>query len=179
MSTADVQAQITAIASASGVPPNIALAVAQQESSFNQAAHGTSGEIGVFQLMPGTAASLGVNPNDLTQNIQGGVNYLSQMYSRFGNWPTALAAYNAGPGNVSRGVIPASTQTYVANILANAGDVSVADYSTIDPSQVLSADSGIDISQSDLAGTLAGDSMYVALAVGALGLLIWWVVSNR
>src|SRR4051812_21972426 len=83
---------IASAASRYNVPPSVALAVAQRESGLNQNARGTSGEIGVFQLMPGTASDLGVNPSDLAQNIDGGVRYLSQMFQKFGDWRLALEA---------------------------------------------------------------------------------------
>lgn len=118
----NVQEQITATALQYGVDPNIALAVAQRESGYNQGARGAAGEVGVFQLMPGTAAGLGVDPYSLTDNIRGGVMYLRQMYEQFGNWTEALAAYNAGPGNVSQGIIPGSTQRYVDAILGAVGN---------------------------------------------------------
>ena len=111
-------------ASQNGVPPDLAVAVARQESGLNQSARGTSGEVGVFQLMPGTAADLNVNPYDLSQNIQGGISYLKQMYDRFGDWTTALLAYNAGPGAVSSGKIPSSSQSYASKIMAMFGSSS-------------------------------------------------------
>lgn len=107
-----------------GIPPQLLMAVAQQESGLNQNAVSSAGAVGVMQLLPSTAAGLGVNPNDLQQNIQGGAKYLSQMYQQFGSWDLALAAYNAGPGAVSNyGGIPPypETQNYVSTILANAG----------------------------------------------------------
>ena len=94
---------VTSLAPSYGVPPQLALAVANQESGFNQAAVSPAGAIGVMQLMPGTAADLGVNPTDLTGNVQGGLTYLSQMFQKFGNWFDALSAYNAGPGNLKAG----------------------------------------------------------------------------
>ena len=115
-----------------GVPPNLALEVALKESGFNQAAISPAGAIGIFQLMPGTAASLGVDPTDATQNIQGGVQYLGKLLAQFGDTATALAAYNWGPGNVSRAVAsgdpnwladqaPSETQNYVSSIMAAIG----------------------------------------------------------
>ena len=83
-----------------------------------------AGAIGLTQLMPGTAAGLGVDPWDQEQNLLGGARYLRQMYDRFGNWELALAAYNAGPGAVEKyGGIPPykETKKYVANVLSSAG----------------------------------------------------------
>ena len=100
-----------------GVPADLAVAVAQRESSLNPAARGAAGEVGLFQLMPATAAGLGVDPYSLSGNIQGGVSYLRQLYAQFGDWSQALAAYNAGPGSVARGTVPASTWEYVRSVL--------------------------------------------------------------
>jgi len=93
------------------------LAVATKESGLNQSAVGTSGERGVFQLMPGTAADLGVDPTNLESNIDGGVRYLSQMYQKFGDWRLALEAYNGGPGNVQRGTVSSAAQGYADSLL--------------------------------------------------------------
>jgi len=107
------------------VPPALLMAVANQESGLNQNAISSAGAIGVMQLMPSTAAGLGVNPNDLTQNINGGAQLLSQLLTQYnGNVSLALAAYNAGPGAVAQyGGIPpyTETQNYVAAILAACG----------------------------------------------------------
>lgn len=114
-------------ASAQGLSPDLALAVAQQESGFNQNARSPVGAIGVMQLMPTTAAGLGVNPFDLVDNIRGGVRFLKGLLSQFGDTALALAAYNWGPGNVSAALAqwgsdwlshaPAETQNYVGRIL--------------------------------------------------------------
>jgi transglycosylase-like protein with SLT domain len=85
-----------------GVDPALALEVAQVESGMNQNAASSKGAIGVMQLMPATAAQLGVDPYDTAQNIHGGVMYLRQLLAQFGDPMAALAAYNWGPGNVQQ-----------------------------------------------------------------------------
>ena len=121
----DIVSAIQSAATRYGVDPSLALAVAQQESSMNPNAVSSAGAIGLYQLMPATAAGLGVDPTDPGQNIDGGVRYLSQLLNQFGgDVSLALAAYNAGPGNVQKyGGIPpfAETQNYVASILAAIG----------------------------------------------------------
>jgi hypothetical protein len=100
--------------------------VIRQESGGNQGAKSKAGAIGLMQLMPATAAELGVNPNDPQQNLYGGVLYLAQQMKRFNGDPAlGLAAYNAGAGNVQKyGGIPpfAETQNYVKSILGSSGD---------------------------------------------------------
>src|SRR5262245_37441627 len=116
----DYTAEITAKALQWGVPVDIALAVARAESGGNPAAVSSRGAIGLFQLMPDTAADLGVDPYDPIQNIDGGVRYLKWLYNRYGDWSLAIAGYNAGPGNVDRygGVPPfRETRNYLAKIL--------------------------------------------------------------
>ena len=106
------------------VDPRLVRAVAAQESGFNQAARSPKGAVGVMQLMPATAAALGVDALDRRGNVQGGAAYLSRMLERFGgDVRLALAAYNAGPGAVLRyGGLPpfAETQAYVRKVLARA-----------------------------------------------------------
>ena len=101
--------------------PLLIEAVAWAESRFNAQARSRAGAIGVMQLMPGTAAQLGVDPNDATANIHGGARYLRQMLVLFnGDIQLALAAYNAGPAAVQRynGVPPyRETRAYVAAVL--------------------------------------------------------------
>lgn len=104
-----------------GVDPKLARAIAIAESDMNQAEISPVGAIGVMQLMPETAASLGVDPYDKGDNIVGGVRYIRQMLDTFdGDVPLAVAAYNAGPGAVKRygGIPPYSeTQNYVNRVI--------------------------------------------------------------
>lgn len=103
-----------------GIDENQFLALVYQESRFNPCARSGAGAIGLAQLMPGTAADLGVNPHDVEQNLRGGARYFKLQLRRFnGNLPLALAAYNAGPGNVQKhGGIPPFRETrgYIKNI---------------------------------------------------------------
>lgn len=123
MTAVSIIAQIEGTASAYGVDPALAVAVAEAESSFNPGAVGGAGEIGLFQLMPDTAAELGVtNRWDIGQNIAGGIRYLRKMLDRYGGDETrALAAYNGGPGNMDRGTTPASSWEYARRVIARAG----------------------------------------------------------
>lgn len=106
-----------------GVSPTLLAGVAKVESGFNSTATSSAGAQGLMQFMPGTAAGLGVNPLDPASAIDGAAKYLSQLSSRFGSTELALAAYNAGPGAVSKyGGIPpfAETQSYVGKVTAAA-----------------------------------------------------------
>ena len=103
-----------------GVPEDLFLRLVQQESGWNPGAVSPKGAQGLAQLMPGTAARLGVDASDPQQNLEGGARYLAMMFSRFGSWKLALAAYNAGPQAVEKyGGVPPYDETtgYVAAIL--------------------------------------------------------------
>lgn len=109
-----------------GVDPLLVTAMMEQESGFQLQAVSPAGAIGLMQLMPDTAAMLGVNPYQPLENIQGGVMYLKGNLDRFtpyGAWKTtyAVAAYNAGPQAVIEyGGVPPYTETvdYVKSIAA-------------------------------------------------------------
>jgi soluble lytic murein transglycosylase-like protein len=115
------KAEIDAAAAKYGLDPALLRGLIRQESNFDPNAGSPAGAQGLTQLMPGTAASLGVtNIHDPAQNIDGGARYLRQQLDAFaGDVTKALAAYNAGPGAVKRygGVPPyAETQNYVRQV---------------------------------------------------------------
>jgi len=108
-------------ARAFGLDEPFVQAVVWVESGFCPTAVSPKGAVGLGQLMPGTAAALGVNPWDPAQNLWATAKYLREQYDAFGHWELALAAYNAGPGNVTKygGVPPfTETQSYVRRVLS-------------------------------------------------------------
>ena len=172
-SITSIQSLITSVANQFNVPPSIALAVAQKESGFNQAAVGQAGEVGVFQLMPATAAglqrrSLGSHPE---RSGRGGPAGLAVQAV----WELDAGArgLQRRPPAVNQGTVPASSVSYASSIL---GSVSLDSTPTADS---VTADLSADVS--DLPGILYSDSgvspwVWAALAVAGLGLL-WYVAA--
>lgn len=174
--TSQIISLLTSAANKYGVPPELAIAVAQQESGGNPKAVSPAGAIGVMQLMPATAASLGVtDPTDPTQNINGGVLYLSQLLAQFNGDPQlALAAYNWGPGNVSKNGYsnwPAETQNYVSSIWSQVSDLFTAAAAPA-TADISVDDSGDDVMTLDSGGISQGEM----LAIVAGGGLIFWAL---
>ena len=125
----EYDALIEQAAARNGVDSAVLHGLIQQESGFDPNSASSAGALGLTQLMPGTASSLGVtNPLDPAQSIEGGARYLGEMLRQFGgNTEDALAAYNAGPGAVQRygGVPPyTETQQYVTKVLGYAAQYS-------------------------------------------------------
>jgi soluble lytic murein transglycosylase-like protein len=115
------QPAIAQAAAEQGLPTQLLEALVWTESGFRADAVSHAGATGLTQLMPATAAGLGVDPHDPVQNLQGGARFLRQMIDRFGSLDLALAAYNAGPGRVDRaGGIPdiPETRNYVTTVLS-------------------------------------------------------------
>jgi soluble lytic murein transglycosylase-like protein len=118
----EIHDYVEQVAKRESLAPELLHVVIAHESSFLPCAVSSKGAMGMMQLMPGTAADLGVSdPFDPEENIDGGARYLSYLMQRFrGDLSLALAAYNAGPGRVDnyRGIPPIpETQSYVSSIL--------------------------------------------------------------
>lgn len=123
-SSQDIDELIATYSAKNNLDKDFVKALIKQESGFQTDATSHCGAMGLMQLMPSTANSLGVkNAYDAEQNIAGGTKYLKGLMDRFGgNMELALAAYNAGPGAVQKyGGIPPykETQNYVKNVLSN------------------------------------------------------------
>lgn len=115
------QALADAAAEKYGLPKSLVRSIMAAESGFRPEAVSKKGAIGLMQLMPGTAKTLGADPADLRQNVDAGARYLRDLLEKY-NYGLyhALAAYNAGPGTVDKyhGVPPyAETLTYIQRVL--------------------------------------------------------------
>ena len=174
---------INSAAAKYGIPPNLLLAVATQESGLNQSAVSPAGAIGVMQLMPATAAQFGANPNDLDQNIDAGAHYLSNLLTQYnGDTALALAAYNAGPGNVARyGGIPPfpETENYVSSVMAAAGISSSNTATGIDSSGNPcdpSTDADCTATDGSTSAGVLGDNTALIIGVGLASLIGLYMV---
>lgn len=125
--TADLDAIFERASEKYNVPVRLLKAVAKAESNFSPNVTSSCGAMGIMQLMPATAKSLGVSsPYDPEQNIMGGAKFLGRLLSQFdGNEELAIAAYSAGPGSVLKynGIPPFSeTQSYVNRVMGYCGE---------------------------------------------------------
>lgn len=120
------RAHVAQLAAKYDISPALLEAVVWQESRWNERAVSPVGARGLAQLMPGTAAQMGVNPRDPMANLEGGARYLRMQLDAFeGDVEKALAAYNAGPARVMKaGGIPniRETREYVAAIMGRLTD---------------------------------------------------------
>jgi soluble lytic murein transglycosylase-like protein len=122
VSKSDINQIINYYSKKKGVPASLVRSVIQAESEFNPDAISPKGAMGLMQLMPETAMGLGVeNPFNPEENIRGGVTLLKSLLDNYkGDYKLALAAYNAGSGNVDKaGGIPdfKETREYVKKVL--------------------------------------------------------------
>jgi hypothetical protein len=108
----------TAAAANAGIPASLFSALIDAESGWNPFQPGSSGEFGLTQLMPGTAADLNVDQYDPISNLKGGATYLSQLFDQTGNWYDALRAYNTGPTTAASN--PNAGSSYAESILSKA-----------------------------------------------------------
>lgn len=117
-----------------GIPLEILAGVARAESGFRQEVTSPKGAMGIMQLMPETAKEMGVNPQDLLQNLEGGAKYLARMFTLFGDWTKAVAAYNWGPQNLARyGMerLPEETRKYLTSVFGPGGAAGVQGYQIV------------------------------------------------
>lgn len=122
LSQADARALIKRMAEETGQDVKLSISLALAESQLNHDQVSDKGAIGLMQLMPETAKRLGLDPCKPSENVRGGLAYLAQLQTQFGNPVYALAAYNAGPDRIDQyhGVPPyKETLDYIAKILTN------------------------------------------------------------
>ena len=167
-----------------GVPVSLLQSVAQSESSYNPSAVSSKGATGLMQIMPANYPSLGVtNPLDPQQSANAGAQLLAQLYAQYGDWNTALIAYNEGSGNLAKYGPYSSSQQYASTILGNAGDLSSASPSPIDPTASQDAIAAVDTSGLDLSSLLdptasvGGLSPLAWAGIAAAGLAALWMMA--
>ncbi len=117
----EIKQNIITQAKSMGVDPAIVLSIAKTESGFNQNIKSASGHVGVFQLSPATAKTMGLNAYELNDNIKGGITYYKNMYNKFGSMELAVAAYQVEPLNISRNgnKVPGYSRSFVSRIMAD------------------------------------------------------------
>lgn len=109
-----------------GIPPRVLAAVGYVESRFRTDAISSAGAVGMMQFLPGTASSMGVDPYDPASAIDGAARYLRHGLDRFGSLEEAIAAYNVGPGTISRagGVLPGTqAERYLTKVIEATGNI--------------------------------------------------------
>lgn len=168
---ASVASALQAASASSGVPYSILQALAYQESSYNPTAVSSAGAQGLLQVMPANDASLGLtSPFDPNANAAAGAQYLKSLYDQYGDWNTALIAYNEGPGNLQNQGVFSSSQTYADTILANAG-VDSSGGSSVDSSGDTSGDIPTDSSTGSSSSLFSSPLVLAGLALGVFGLV--------
>ncbi len=116
----DIAEKVVLEAQKQGVDENLALSMANIESGFKASAKSPKGAIGVMQLMPSTAKDLNVDPNNVDENIKGGVSYIKQNFEKYKDPYLTGIAYNAGPGVADRFL--SSNSTWPINTLDKLGN---------------------------------------------------------
>jgi Transglycosylase SLT domain/Peptidase_C39 like family len=159
----DLVDQTRQAATGAGIDPDLFARQINQESGFNPNAGSPAGAQGIAQFMPETARGLGIDPTDPGQALPAAANLMKSYLAKYGgDWSKALAAYNAGPGNVDKygGVPPFDeTQTYVKNILGGAKDVVQQGLSAVNTA-VQGVQSGVAARASQFGlGLSSGDAM--------------------
>ena len=177
MTVADARDRVSYYAAAYGVPVDLALAVANRESGFQQSARGAAGEVGIMQLKPATAAHLGVDPYDPDANIRGGMKYLRSNYDRFQSWSYAVSGYNCGPECAAKGPDhwPPGTRAYVTAV------VGMPDAGSPGPTGTTGEWAGEwtgDDTDTDTAGLLGEVDPLLLLALAAAGILAYFYFTD-